>query len=230
MERELRSLRKILEKPEKPCVFVLGGAKADDSLEISSYVLNNGIADFVLTGGVVGHVFLVAMGFDLGKQNMPFQGDKNCSVLISGIKELMQKYPDKIKAPKDLAVEVNGKRKEIYVHELPTDFPIFDIGTETVEDYVKIIRVAKSIVVSGPMGVFENSEFMFGTKRIFEEIASSKAFSIAGGGHTTAALNELKIADKISYVSTAGGALTEFLMGKQLPGVTALEKAVTRET
>ena len=80
------------------------------------------------------------------------------------------------------------------------------------------------------MGVFENSEFMFGTKRIFEEIANSKAFSIAGGGHTTAALNELKIADKISYVSTAGGALTEFLMGKQLPGVSALEKAAARET
>ena len=79
------------------------------------------------------------------------------------------------------------------------------------------------------MGVFENSEFIFGTKRIFEEIANSKAFSIAGGGHTTAALHELKIADKISYVSTAGGALTEFLMGKQLPGVTALETAAARE-
>ena len=90
--------------------------------------------------------------------------------------------------------------------------------------------IAKSIVVSGPMGVFENSEFMFGTKRIFEEIANSKAFSIAGGGHTTAALHELKLSDKISYVSTAGGALTEFLMGKQLPGVTALEKAAARKT
>jgi phosphoglycerate kinase len=88
--------------------------------------------------------------------------------------------------------------------------------------------VAKSIVVSGPMGVFENSEFIFGTKRIFEEIANSKAFSIAGGGHTTAALHELKLTDKISYVSTAGCALTEFLMGKPLPCVTALEKAVTR--
>ena len=230
MERELKSLRKILEKPEKPCIFILGGAKADDSLEISSYVLNNTIADFVLTGGVVGHVFLVAMGFDLGKQNMSFLENKNFTDIVSGIKELMHKYPDKIKTPKDLAVEVNGKRKEISVHELPTDFPIFDIGTETVEDYAKIIRVAKSIVVSGPMGVFENSEFIFGTKRIFEEIANSKAFSIAGGGHTTAALHELKIADKISYVSTAGGALTEFLMGKQLPGVTALEKAAARET
>jgi phosphoglycerate kinase len=230
MERELRSLRKILEKPEKPCVFILGGAKTDDCLEISTYVLNKQIADYVLTGGIVGHVFLVARGFDLGKQNMAFSENKNFTGLLSGIKELMQKYPDEIKTPRDLAVEVNGKRREISVRELPTGFPIFDIGSETVEDYAKIIRVAKSIVVSGPMGVFENSEFMLGTKRIFEEIANSKAFSLAGGGHTTAALHEFKIADKISYVSTAGGALTEFLMGKQLPGVTALEKAVARET
>ena len=227
MERELKSLNKIL---EKPCVFILGGAKADDSLEISSYVLNNGIADFVLTGGVVGQVFLVARGFDLGKQNMVFLENKEFMGLVSDIKELWQKYPDKIKTPKDLAIEVNGKRKEISVYSLPVDFPIFDIGAETVEEYAQTIRSAKSIVVSGPMGVFENSEFMFGTMRVFGEIANSRAFSIAGGGHTTAALHELKIADKISYVSTAGGALTEFLIGKVLPGVTAVEKAANRET
>jgi phosphoglycerate kinase len=230
MERELKSLRKILEKPEKPCIFVFGGAKVDDSLEISSYGLNNGIADFVLTGGVVGQVFLVARGFNLGKNNMVSLENEHFMGLVSGIKELMQKNPDKIKTPRDSAVEVKGKRKEISVNELPTDFPIFDIGEETVEDYAKSIRNAKSIVVSGPMGVFENSEFMFGTKRILEEIANSKAFSLAGGGHTIAALHELGLVNRISYVSTAGGALTEFLMGKQLPGVTALEKAAARET
>jgi phosphoglycerate kinase len=79
------------------------------------------------------------------------------------------------------------------------------------------------------MGVFENSEFVFGTQKIFEEIANSKAFSLAGGGHTIAALQELGLANKVSYVSTAGGALTEFLMGKKLPGVAALEKAATRK-
>jgi phosphoglycerate kinase len=211
-------------------VFVLGGSKADDSLEISSYVLNNGIADFILTGGVVGHVFLVSSGFDLGKENMVFLENEHFMGLVSGMKELMQRYPDKIRIPKDVALEVNGKRKEISVHELPTDFPIFDIGAETVEDYVNIIRNAKSIVVSGPMGVFENSEFMFGTKRVFGEIANSKAFSLAGGGHTIAALHELDLVNKISYVSTGGGALTEFLMGKQLPGVVALEKAAAGES
>ncbi|MEM2103461.1 MAG: phosphoglycerate kinase [Candidatus Bathyarchaeia archaeon] len=225
MERELKSLSRVLENPEKPCVYVLGGAKADDSLEISKYVLENNVADYVLTGGVVGHVFLAAKGVNLGNPNMKFLEDKKLLGLVPGIKELMQKYMDKIKVPADVAVEVAKKRVEIPVEKLPTDHPIFDVGKNTVENYAKIIRGAKSIVVSGPMGVFENSEFIYGTKKILEEIASSKAFSLAGGGHTIAALQELGLSNKISYVSTAGGALIEFLMGKKLPGVSALEKA-----
>ncbi|MEM3601413.1 MAG: phosphoglycerate kinase [Candidatus Bathyarchaeia archaeon] len=228
MERELKSLSRVLENPEKPCIYVLGGAKADDSLEISKYVLDNKIADYVLTGGVVGHVFLAARGVDLGKPNMKFLEEKKLLDLVPGIKELMRKYPEKINVPSDVAVEVDKKRKEILVENLPTDHPIYDVGAKTVENYSEMIRKAKSIVVSGPMGVFENSEFMFGTKRIFEEIANSKAFSLAGGGHTIAALQELGLSDKISYVSTAGGALIEFLMGKKLPGVVALETAAKR--
>ncbi|MGQ9537997.1 MAG: phosphoglycerate kinase [Candidatus Bathycorpusculaceae bacterium] len=230
MERELKSLSRVLENPEKPCVYVLGGAKADDSLEISKYVLDNKIADYVLTGGVVGHVFLAAKEVNLGKPNISFLEEKKLLNLVPGIKELMRKYPDKIKVPSDVAVEVEKKRKEIPVEKLPTDYPIFDIGAKTVENYAKIIRNAKSIVVSGPMGVFENKEFVYGTKKIFEEIANSKAFSLAGGGHTIAALQELGLSNKISYVSTAGGALIEFLMGKKLPGVVALEKAAARKS
>ncbi|MEM3596635.1 MAG: phosphoglycerate kinase [Candidatus Bathyarchaeia archaeon] len=229
MERELKSLSRVLEKPEKPCVFIFGGAKGDDSLEISKYVLGNNIADYVLTGGVIGQLFLAAKGVDLGKPNMEFLEKKELTGLIPGIKELMQKYPGKIKTPVDVAVEADGKRKEITVDALPTNYQMFDIGAKTVEEYAKIIRNAKSIVVSGPMGVFERIEFVFGTKRIFEEIANSKAFSLAGGGHTIAALQELGLSSKISYVSTAGGALIEFLMGKKLPGVVALEKAAAKK-
>lgn len=225
MERELKSLSRVLEKPEKPCVFIFGGAKGDDSLEISKYVLSNNIADFILTGGVIGQLFLAAKGVDLGKPNMKFLEKKELISLAPGIKELMQKYLGKIKTPVDVAVDVEGKRKEILVSQLPTNYPTLDIGAKTVEEYAKIIRNARSIVVSGPMGVFERSEFIFGTKKIFEEIANSKAFSLAGGGHTIAALQELELTNKISYVSTAGGALIEFLMGKKLPGVVALEKA-----
>jgi phosphoglycerate kinase len=229
MERELKSLSKVLEKPEKPCIFIFGGAKADDSLEISKYVLDNNIADYVLTGGVVGQVFLAAKGVDLGRPNMEFLKQQELMDLIPGIGELEQKYPERIKVPKDVAVEVNKKRKEIPVENLPTEYSMFDIGAKTVEEYGKIIRSARTVVVSGPMGVYENSEFSFGTKRILEEIANSKAYSLAGGGHTIGALEEFKLASKISYVSTAGGALIEFLMGKKLPGVIALEKAATRK-
>ena len=230
MERELKSLSRVLESPEKPCVFILGGAKADDALEISRYVLDNSVADLVLTGGVAGQVFLVARGFDLGKPNMDFLERKEFLRFVLGIKELMQRYPGKIRVPLDVAVEVDGKRKEFSVDELPVDYPIFDVGARTVEDYAGIIKGARSIVVSGPVGVYENSEFVFGTKRIFGEVANSQGFSLAGGGHTVAALQELGLSNKISYISTAGGALIEFLMGKKLPGVVALEKAATRKT
>jgi len=229
MERELKSLSRVLEKPEKPCLYVLGGAKADDSLEISKYVLDKNIADHVLTGGVVGQVFLVATGVDLGKPNMDFLEKKEVMGLVPGIKELVKKYPEAIKTPSDMAVETNGKRKEIAVDALPSNFSIFDVGAKTVKDYGKITKKAKSIVVSGPMGTYENTEFSFGTKKIFGEIAESKAFSLAGGGHTIAALQEFGLSDKISYVSTAGGALIEFMMGKKLPGVVALEKAAGRK-
>jgi phosphoglycerate kinase len=226
MERELKSLSKALEKPEKPCVYIMGGAKADDSLEISKYVLSNNIADYVLTGGVVSQVFLVAKGYDLGKQTMAFLEKKELTGLVPGIKELMQKYPQKIMVPEDLGIDVNGKRKEITVDKLPTEHSIFDIGAKTIASYGKLIASAKSIVFSGPMGVYENKEFAVGTRKVFEEISKSKAFSLAGGGHTISALQEFGLSSKISYVSTAGGALIEFLMGKKLPGVVALENAV----
>ena len=226
MERELKSLARALEKPEKPCVYVMGGAKADDSLEISKYVLGNGIADYVVVGGVTAQLFLAAKGVDLGKKNMDFLAKKELTGLIPGIKELMQKYRGKVVVPVDVALDVNGKRKEISVDKLPTEYSIFDIGAKTVENYAKLISKAKSIVVSGPMGVYENKEFNYGTKKVFEAIADSKAFSLAGGGNTIAAIQEYGLTSKVSYISTAGGALIEFLMGKKLPGVVALENAV----
>jgi phosphoglycerate kinase len=228
MERELKALGRVLQAPEKPCIYILGGAKADDSLKISQYVLKNKIADHVLTGGVTGHLFLAAKGVDLGKSNMNFLEKKGLMVLMPGIKDLMKAYLGKVEVPIDLAVDVKGKRKEIPATDLPTNYPIYDIGEKTVKKYSDLVRGAKSIVISGPMGVFENKEFAEGTKKLFEAIASSKAFSLVGGGHTIAAVEELGLAKKMGYVSTAGGALIEFLMGEQLPGVVALEKAASR--
>ncbi len=229
MERELKSLAKALEKPEHPSVYVMGGAKADDSLEISKYVLGNGIADYVLVGGVTSQLFLAAKGVDIGKKTMDFLAKKELTQFMAGIKELLVKYPDKILLPEDVALDVNGKRKEIPVAKLPTEYSIFDIGAKTVEKFAGIIAKAKSIVVSGPMGVYENKEFNYGTKRVFEAIANSKGFSLAGGGNTIAAFNEYGLSKKVGYISTAGGALIEFLMGKKLPGVVALETAVSKK-
>jgi phosphoglycerate kinase len=195
-------------------------------LEISKFVLGNGIADSVLVGGVTSQLFLAAKGVDLGKGNMAFLEKKQLLGLVPGIKELMQKYRDKVVVPVDVALDVKGKRKEIPVSKLPSEYSIFDIGAKTVENYAKIIAKAKSIVVSGPMGVYENKEFNYGTKKVLEAIANSKAFSLAGGGNTIAAIEEYGLTKKIGYISTAGGALIEFLMGKKLPGVAALENAV----
>ncbi|MGA2385135.1 MAG: phosphoglycerate kinase [Candidatus Bathyarchaeia archaeon] len=225
MERELKSLSRSLEKPEHPCVYVMGGAKADDALEISKYVLDNGIADYVLVGGVTSQLFLAAKGVDLGKGNMAFLAKKELTQFMPGIKVLLAKYPAKVILPEDVALDVGGKRKEIPVSKLPTEQSIFDIGKKTVDKFAVLIASAKSIVVSGPMGVYENKEFNYGTKKVFEAIADSKAFSLAGGGNTIAAIAEYGLTKKISYISTAGGALIEFLMGKKLPGVTALETA-----
>lgn len=227
MQRELTSLNKALEKPEHPSVYVMGGAKADDSLEISKYVLSNGIADYVLVGGVTSQLFLAAKGIDLGKPTMDYLAHKELTQFIPGIKALIDQFGEKVKTPLDLAVNIYGDRSEITLSDLPTQYSIFDLGHQTIESYKKIIKGAKSIVVSGPMGVYENPQFNYGTKSVITAIADSKAFSLAGGGNTIAAIEEYDLTKKIGYISTAGGALIEFLMGKKLPGVLALETAVS---
>lgn len=229
MERELTSLSKALEKPEKPCVYVMGGAKADDSLEISKFVLSNSIADYVLLGGVTSQLFLAAKGVDLGKKTMAFLAKKELMQFVSGIETLLEQYPNKVVLPVDVALDDNGKRKELPVSQLPTELSIFDIGKKSVEEFAQIISKAKSIVVSGPMGVYENPEFNYGTRKVLEAIANSQAFSLAGGGNTIAAIEEYGLQKKMGYISTAGGALIEFLMGKKLPGVAALENAVSEK-
>lgn len=227
MERELKSLSKAVEESAKPCVYVMGGAKADDSLEISRHVLSNNIADYVLTGGVVAQVFLAAKGVDLGEPNMTLLKKKDLMSLLAGIKSLTEHYPKQIIVPTDVAINTDGKRLEVEISHLPSKYPIFDVGAQTIATYVRTLSSARSIVISGPLGVYENPDFSVGTRKVFQAIANNtNAFSLAGGGHTISALHEFGLSEKISYLSTAGGALIEFLMGKKLPGVTALENAV----
>ncbi|UCG36088.1 MAG: phosphoglycerate kinase [Candidatus Bathyarchaeota archaeon] len=225
MERELNALGKALESPEKPCTYILGGAKADDALRISRYVLDNNIADKILTGGIAAQLFLAAKGFELGKLNTQLLEKKELTPFISGIKELIQQHPSSVETPSDLALDVNGKRGEIKVGQLPTDYAVCDIGAETIKHYRDIIRDSKSIVVSGPMGIYESQEFMNGTRLVLSAVAESEAFSLVGGGHTVAAVKQFGLQKQMGYISTAGGALIEFLMGEKLPGVAALESA-----
>jgi len=228
MERELKALSKAMEAPEKPCMFILGGAKAEKCIDIVKYVLDNDIADLVLTGGLVGHLVLAAEGVDIGEPSMKFLEKKGLADLVPKMRELIDMYPDKIKAPDDIAVEAEGKRKEVDVPELPVAHPIYDVGLKTAEKYSEIIRGARSIVMSGTMGVYERDEFIDGTRRIFTSVAELKAFKLAGGGDTVAALKKLGLHDRMSYVSTAGGAFINYLMGKKLPAVEALKEATKR--
>jgi len=227
MEKELRSLEKALEKPEKPCIYVLGGAKAEKCVDIIRYVLEKGIADKVLTGGLVGHLFLKAKGVELGRPSDEVLEKKGLAGLVDAMKELLKAFPGKIEVPMDVAYEVEGRREEVPVQELPVDKPIMDIGSRTAEAYGSILRGAKSVVVSGPLGVYEKDLFVDGTKKVFEA-ATMAPFSLAGGGDTVAVLKKLGLFDRFSAVSLAGGAFIEYLMGKELPGVKVLEEAAKK--
>lgn len=228
MERELNALIRVREAKEKPCVYVMGGAKAEDAAAILDYVLSNNKAEYVLTGGVIGNLFLHAEGVNLGEPNMKYLEEKNFLQYVPKIQELYKRFDGKIWAPDDFAVDFNGKRRDITLKDMPAKYPILDIGPTTVKKYSDLLKGARIIVISGPMGVYEREEFMAGTKGILEAIANSKAFSVAGGGNTIEAIEKLGLTNKISYISTGGGALMEFLTGKTLPGVEALIKAAKK--
>ena len=141
------------------------------------------------------------------------------------MKEIIDKFSSSIILPRDFGIEINGTRKDISLENLPVNYPIYDIGDKTISDFVEIIKEGKTIFLSGPCGVFEKEDFMKGTKEVFKAIAESRAFTVAGGGHTIAALDELGLTDKISHVSTGGGSLERFMMGEKLPVIEALKAA-----
>jgi phosphoglycerate kinase len=250
MEHELKALGRAL-TPERPCVYVLGGAKFDDSLKIIEHVFSKGIADHVLTGGLVANAFLAALGIDLGPPNIELMKAKGYEEEAERAKRLLKQYGEKIKIPIDLVADVSGEPKVVAVEEsltgftiheissvlegifekrsgLPTDFPIYDIGPKTVEEYSRVIREAKTVVANGPLGVFEREGFERGTFDVLRAMAESQAFTIIGGGHLVAAASAAKVSDKIKHVSTGGGATISFLAGDSLPVVEALARAKQR--
>jgi len=225
MERELNALNK-LKEPVHPAVFIFGGAKPDDSIGILENWLSEGKIDTALTCGVLGELFILASGKELGK-TLGYLKEKKAIDYLPKACELLQKYPGKILFPQDVAVDSGGKRKEIDISSLPSQGSIMDIGKKTVVDYTKRLSSAKTVMVNGPAGVYETPEFEYGTKSLLKAIEGGKSFSVFGGGHTLSALDKFKInKGRLGYVSLAGKALIEYLSGEELPGVKIIEDNV----
>ncbi|HHW31744.1 MAG TPA: phosphoglycerate kinase [Clostridiaceae bacterium] len=226
---EIEALTKVMETPEKPSVFVLGGAKISDAFGMMKQVLENGTADKILAGGVTGEVMLMAEGISIGAKKEKFIKDRSLDVFIAPAKEYLNDYPGKIIVPVDLAYEKDGQRHEIPVSDLPVDEMFMDIGSKTIELFKEAILSAGTIFVNGPMGVYENKLFEKGTREIWNAIAEAKGYSVIGGGDTVSAASRFIDTKKINYVCTAGGAMVRFLSGKKLPLIEAMRKASKRQ-
>ncbi|WP_297535727.1 phosphoglycerate kinase [Thermococcus sp.] len=225
MEKEINALTRAYESEERPRVYVLGGAKVDDSLRVAENVLRKGRADLILTGGLVGHVFTLAKGFNLGDANLEFMEKKGLLELVDWAEKILDDFYPYVRTPVDFAVDRDGERVEV---DLLSDekwlfdrYLILDIGSRTVEKYREILLKAKIIVANGPMGVFEREEFAVGTVGVFRAIAESPAFSVVGGGHSIASIYRYNIKG-ISHISTGGGAMLSFFAGEKLPVLDAL--------
>lgn len=228
MEKELSTLREIIENPEKPSVFLFGGAKFSDVIVTIERLLENKTADKILLTGLPANAFLKAEGINLGDKTEEVLAKEGTPDNYNEIRKLLTKYRDNIYLPSDFAQQENTNRTEIDVSELPTNYNLYDIGERTIENFKNILSDAKTVFLSGPCGVFENSAFMKGTKDIFTFVANSDVFSIVGGGHTVAAVEQLGLNNKISHISTGGGSLEKFMMGEKLPVVEALKEAKNR--
>jgi len=228
MEKELTTLEKIIQNPEKPSVFLFGGAKFSDVIVTIERLLENKTADKILLTGLPANAFLKAQGVNLGDKTEEVLSEEGTSENYEEIKNLLERYKDSIYLPTDFAQKANTERSEIDVSQLPTNYNLFDIGEKSINHYKQIISNAKTVFLSGPCGVFENPAFMRGTQEIFTYVANSDVFSIVGGGHTVAAVEQLGLNTKISHISTGGGSLEKFMMGEKLPVVEALKEAKNR--
>jgi phosphoglycerate kinase len=226
MEKELRALYSAVKSVKRPCVFILGGVKVDDSIKVMENALETGNADYVLTTGLVANIFLWGAEINIKKYNRNFIKDRDYCDYVKMAKKLIKKFPEQIKIPLDLAVYAEGQREEHPVKKLP-NLPIYDIGTDTIAEYVQIIRQARTIFANGPAGVFEKEGFNIGTEDVLNAISSSTGFSIIGGGHLAAAANRMGLKG-ISHISSGGGASISLVAGEKLPAVEILRESALR--
>lgn len=224
-EKEYSVISSLMEAPARPCVFVLGGAKIADAFMMMETVLGRGIADKVLTGGLVANILLAAGGVDIGAASRGFIEKQGYASFLESAKPILEKYRNQIVLPVDLAYTVDGKRAEAPCTALPGGQMLVDIGRRTAAQYADIIMGAKTAFVNGPMGIFEKPETEFGTKAIWQALADTDGYTVVGGGDSVTATNKYGLADKMGYICTGGGALIRFLTGEELPVVRALRHA-----
>jgi phosphoglycerate kinase len=217
MEEELDYLDKVLQAPERPLVAILGGAKVSDKLGVIESLL--GVADTLLIGGAMCFTFFRAKGFETG--NSLVEED-----YLKEAERLMSKAGEKLVLPTDVVaaerMEEGAPSKVVKVEEFPADAMGLDIGPETVEEFRGYIADAKTVFWNGPMGVFEMDAFAKGTEGVARAVAESGAVSIVGGGDSVAAVRKLGLENRMSFISTGGGASLEYVEGKELPGVAVL--------
>jgi phosphoglycerate kinase len=221
MEKEIRYLGQAIADPARPFIAILGGAKISDKIGVIRNLLDR--ADQVLIGGGMANTFFKAQGYPVGDSLV--EDDS-----LETARELLEVADIHLRLPVDVVIgdrfDENAKRKVMGMGPVPDGWRILDIGPETVKSFGKLISEAGTIAWNGPMGVFEFPRFAEGTFGIAEAVARSKATSIIGGGDSVAAINQAGLAEKITHISTGGGASLEMLEGKVLPGLAALQDKV----
>jgi phosphoglycerate kinase len=225
VEREVRKLEEIITVAKKPHVVVLGGSKVTDRLEAIKMLIKRGRADQILLTGLIANVFMRAQARI--KYPLGIKGEEEA---VSKAHSLLGEYPDVFFTPVDVAIDRDGQRVELDVRDLNKGDQIYDLGKKTVEHYSKLISSAGTVFISGPPGFFEKEKFSYGTKAMLESVANSMATSIVSGGHLTSALKKYGLAEKITHISTAGGALVLYLTGEKLPMIQSLESAAQRHS
>lgn len=220
LQKELDVLGKALSDPERPFTAIIGGAKVKDKIGVIDHLLDK--VDNLIIGGGLAYTFVKAQGHEIG--NSLVEEDK-----IELAKEFMQKAKDKgvnFLMPVDAVVasefSKDADSKVVDIDEIPADWMGLDIGPKTVALYADTIKNSKLIIWNGPMGVFEMEKFAEGTKGVAEAMAETAGYTIIGGGDSAAAVEKFHVADKMDHISTGGGASLEFMEGKELPGVVAL--------
>ena len=219
---ELEALERALEKPQRPMVAIVAGSKVSTKLTILEALLEK--VDRLIVGGGIANTFLAATGVDVGKSLCEMDMLDTCRTLMTRARERGADIPlpTDVVVATELAATAHADVRDI--HEVSPGELILDIGPDTAERLAKLIASAGTVLWNGPVGVFEFDQFGEGTRMIANAIANTRAFSLAGGGDTLAAIEKYGVSEGISYISTGGGAFLEFVEGKRLPAVAALEE------